>query len=130
MERAEQARLERAGIRVEELLDRFLGQEALAMQFLLRFPEDDTFAQLKQGLDQGNGPRAFQAAHTWKGVVGNLSMESLYRQVEPLVEELRAGDWAAARGRMPALEAEYGRICAALARWNDPGPDSGGGKGA
>ena len=103
-----------AGIDVDEALGRFLGNEALMMKFLLRFPEDQNFSRLRQSVAQGDAAGAFEAAHTLKGVVGNLSMTGLFRQVSALVEDLRQGDFPAAAARMPALQAQYDAVIAAL----------------
>lgn len=106
--------LEAAGIDVDEALERFMGNEALMTKFLLRFPEDPNFPQLKQALAGGDGARAFEAAHALKGVVGNLSMKKLFQSMSVLVEDLRAQDLAAAAGRMPELEAQYNQMVEAL----------------
>lgn len=103
-----------AGIDVDEALDRFLGNEGLLVKFLLRFSEDKNFARLKQAMDQQDAVEAFEAAHTLKGVTGNLSMEEIFRQVSTLVEDLRAGDLATAADKMPALEDAYFKTMTAL----------------
>lgn len=103
-----------AGIDVEDALERFMGNETLMVKFLLRFPEDENFLRLKRALAAGDAGAAFTAAHTLKGVAGNLSMEKLFRQVDPLVEDLRSEHLAAATGRMPALEESYARVLEAL----------------
>ena len=106
--------LEAAGVRTDEALERFLGSEALLMKFLLRFPSDQNFARLEEALAAGDPAGAFAAAHTLKGVAGNLSLADLFQALEPVVEALRRGDLAAARGAMPDLTARYGRLTAAL----------------
>lgn len=103
-----------AGIDVDEALGRFLGNEALMMKFLLQFPEDQNFSRLRQSVAQGDAAGAFEAAHTLKGVAGNLSMGTLFRQISAQVEDLRAGNVAAAADKMPALEETYSRTLAAL----------------
>ena len=106
--------LEAAGIDVDEALARFMGNEALLAKFLLRFPADENFPLLCRAMEQSDPDGAFQAAHTLKGVVGNLSMTGLFRQVSALVEDLRQGDLPAAEARMPALQAQYDTVIAAL----------------
>ena len=41
-----------AGVDVDEALGRFLGNEALMMKFLLRFPGDENFSRLKETIDR------------------------------------------------------------------------------
>lgn len=114
MDAGKRSRLEAAGIDVEEALGRFMDNEELMLRFLLRFPQDENFALLRQALEQGDVRRAFEAAHTLKGVAGNLSVTGVFRQTGRLVELLRAGDLAAASAAMPELEAEYDRAVRAL----------------
>ena len=114
MDETRRDHLARAGVDVEEALERFMGSEALLLKFLVRFPADENFPKLRQAMAGRDAAAAFAAAHTLKGVAGNLSLKSLYGLLVPLVEDLRRGDLAAAAGRMPELEAEYARITAAL----------------
>ena len=106
--------LETAGINVDEALERFMNNEGLMLKFLLRFPQDENFALLKQGLEQRDTAAAYTAAHTLKGVVGNLAMGELFRMVSQVVEDLRGEDLAAAQRRMEPLEAQYLRTVEAL----------------
>ena len=114
MDENKKQRLEEAGIDVADALTRFMDNEALMLKFLLRFPEDKNFPLLKQAMDSGDAAQAFEAAHTLKGVAGNLAMTELFQQVSLLTEDLREQDLSAARARMPALEACYARIIAVL----------------
>ena len=107
MDEARRQLLLDAGVDVDEALGRFLGNEALMMKFLLRFPGDENFSRLKEAMAQSDAVGAFEAAHTLKGVVGNLSMKDIFRWTSVIVEDLRAGDLTAAKEKMPALEAAY-----------------------
>ena len=118
MDEKKRQKLEEAGIDVSDALERFMGNEALMLTFLLRFPEDENVSLLRQAMDHGDAVRAFEAAHTLKGVAGNLSMKALFEQVSLLVEDLRSGDLPAAQCRMPALEARCAQIHAALTDLN------------
>ena len=114
MDKSRRELLETAGVNVDEVLGRFMNNEALAMKFLCRFPGDENFSKLMQAMDRQDATGAFEAAHTLKGVAGNLSIQNLFQQVSALVEDLRTGDLAAAAGKMPPLEEEYARVLAAL----------------
>lgn len=107
MDDSRRAQLIAAGVDVDEVLLRFMGNEDLMMKFLLRFPEEPSFSQMKKAMEQGDAAGAFAAAHTLKGVVGNLSMKSLYQQVSALVEDLRNGDLAEASKKMKDFDAQY-----------------------
>lgn len=72
--------------------ERFMGNEGLFKKFLFRFPNENQFSQLKQFVEENKAEEAFQAAHTLKGVVGNLSLVSVSEVLNPMVEVLRAGN--------------------------------------
>lgn len=114
MDEARKRVLQRAGIDVEDALGRFMGNEELMMQFLLKFPQDPNFPQLKEAMAHGDADRAFAAAHTLKGVTGNLSMKALSQQVGLLVEDLRGGDFTGASGKMGQLEELYHNLTTVL----------------
>lgn len=99
--------MEEAGIDVTDALARFMNNEGLMMKFLMRFPQDQNFQRLCKAMEEQDATAAYEAAHTLKGVAGNLSMKGLYAQVSAVVEDLRGGDLAAAAGKMEGLRASY-----------------------
>ena len=103
-----------AGIDVDGALDRFMGNEALLVRFLGKFPGDPNFFALETAIAAGNCDAAFTAAHTLKGVCGNLSMTALFDTVSRQTERLRDGDLAAAAGMMEALRSQYQAVCSAI----------------
>jgi len=105
-----------AGIRYDEGLARFMGNAALYQTFLKKFPADPGFSALGDALRAGDAEAAFQAAHSLKGVSGNLSLNDLYENTIPLVEALRGrADLAKARALYPAVEEAYRRASAFIA---------------
>lgn len=64
-------------------------------RLLALFPDDDSFAALCQAMQKGCRTEAFRAAHTLKGVCGNLGLDKLMASSSRLTERLRpetAGD--------------------------------------
>ncbi len=114
MDQVRKMHLEAAGVDVDEALGRFMDNEALMMKFLLRFPGDGNFHLLRQAMAERDIRGAFEAAHTLKGVTGNLSMKGFYKLISALVEDLRGEDYETASGKMAELEARYAHITAAL----------------
>lgn len=51
-----------------------LPSEALVKKFILKYPCDPSFAQLKDALAAQDWELAFRASHTLKGVAQNLGM--------------------------------------------------------
>lgn len=55
-----------------------LPSEALIKKFVLKYPGDPSFNQLKDALAAQDWELAFRASHTLKGVAQNLGMDRLY----------------------------------------------------
>ena len=66
-----------------------LPSEALISRFIVRFPDDGSFASLRAAMEAGDRDKAFRAAHTLKGVSGSLSLNRLFSSVSRLTEILR-----------------------------------------
>lgn len=102
-------RLEAAGIDVAAALERMMGSEALLERLLGKFLDDPQYPALCAALERADAEQAASAAHTLKGVCGNLSMTDLYGLFTRQVDALRTGDLPLARGMMgeigPAYEA-------------------------
>ena len=114
MELEKRRLLEAAGVDAEEALGRFMDNEGLMMMFLLRFPADESFARLCRAMEQEDAAAAFEAAHTLKGVAGNLSIRPLFRQAGALTEDLRGGDLESAACKLPELKACHAQVIAAM----------------
>lgn len=108
--------LESLGIAVDEALGRFMNNEALFMKIIKKFPSDPNFSQLKAALAAGDVNAAYTAAHTLKGVAGNLSIKTLFEKTSDVVEELRAENLQGAVAKMPALEEQYNLVVNGLFR--------------
>ncbi|MGI6200075.1 MAG: Hpt domain-containing protein [Christensenellales bacterium] len=85
-------RFEAYGGDYEATMGRFMGNEALYRRLLPMLFEDDSFSKLKAALIAGDLEGAFQAAHTLKGVTGNLGLTPLYAAICQIVEPLRRRD--------------------------------------
>lgn len=107
-------KLSKAGINASEGIARFGGNPEAYEKFLNRFPDEPHFQQLCTAIQQHETQAAFMAAHSLKGEVGNLSMNRLYEDLCPLVEELRAGSLETAAELLPPVLRDYEEILAAL----------------
>ena len=68
---------------------KILPTDKLIEKFLLKFVQDPSFLQLCAAFEQGDAHRAFMAAHTLKGVCGNLALGNLYSASSGITEALR-----------------------------------------
>ena len=90
MDAARKARLQAGGIEVDSALERMMGSEALLERFLTKFLADPNYDRLCR------------------------AMTALFETLTAQVAEFRAGDWAAAAGRMPAVTRAYGQAARAI----------------
>ena len=68
---------------------RFMGKEAMYLKFLDMLFKDDNLEKLGTALEHQDYEAAFAAAHTLKGVVGNMGLTPLFNAVCAIVESLR-----------------------------------------
>lgn len=73
-------------------LGRFMGNRKMYMKFLGMLFQDENLSKLGNALEQGDMTSAFEAAHTLKGVTGNMGLTPLYDAVCTIVEPLRTGE--------------------------------------
>lgn len=78
------------GADYEETMARFLNNKKMYLRLLNMLFQDDNLKKLGAALEANDLNGAFEAAHTLKGVVGNLGLKPLYDAVDKLVEPLRA----------------------------------------
>ena len=77
----------------EGVCDRFLGDEELLLQCLLKFEKDQSFQLLETAIMEQEYQQAFEYAHGLKGVTGNLGLTPLYHELCQVVENLRAKEY-------------------------------------
>lgn len=66
-----------------------LPSEALIKKFIAKFLDDRSFSDLQTAMQEGSRENAFRAAHTLKGVCGNLNLDRLLDSASKLTEFLR-----------------------------------------
>ncbi|MCJ7835978.1 Hpt domain-containing protein [Cuneatibacter sp. NSJ-177] len=100
-------RLKDCGVDVDGTVRRLMNKVDLYERLLRRFPEDQSYDQLKNALEEGRVEDAFHAAHTLKGVSGNLGLNRLMEADSILVELLRKGVSDGADEAMEAVSGAY-----------------------
>lgn len=98
------------GADYDATMRRFAGKESLYLRVLGMLPKDPSAERLGAAIACGDLDGAFEAAHTLKGVAGNLGLTPLFEAVCSMVEPLRTrqalGDYAQLYA---AVQAEYQR---------------------
>lgn len=77
------------GADYQTTMNRFMGNETLYLKLLDMLFRDTNLQRLGAALDANDLSDAFAAAHTLKGVVGNMGLTPLYSAVCAIVEPLR-----------------------------------------
>ena len=103
-----------AGIDTNDGIKRFNGNAELYEKCLLSFLNDNNYTQMCQSIKEQNVSSAFTAAHSLKGIAGNLSMKKLYDDIVPLVEELRAGKVENTEVLLKPVAQDYQQIISVL----------------
>ena len=94
-----------------------LMSDKLIERLILKFPQDGSMSQLRDALAAENYEDAFRAAHTLKGVAGNLAFTSVHGSASDLTEALRANKQKPADSLVQRVEAEYTCVIATLEQY-------------
>ncbi len=100
-------KLTKAGVDVDELLKRLMGNESLVKVFIKKFTEDTTFEKLVSAFSDKDMKAAEMASHTLKGMCGNLSLTNLFGLFSEQVNFIRNGEYNEAEAMMPELTELY-----------------------
>ena len=101
------------GLNYEKVLSCLLN-ENMMKKFVIKFLDDKSFQELKEGLAAADGEKAFRAAHTLKGVCLNLGFDNLYKVSAELTEKLRGLDTTGSEELFEAVKTEYVKLTDAI----------------
>lgn len=106
---------ETIGSNYQEVSER-IGSEKILEKFVKKFPSDKSFEELKEGLQENDGEKAFRAAHTLKGICLNLGFDKLYAVSSELTEKLRGRETAGSTELFAAVAEQYEIVTGAIAK--------------
>ena len=78
------------GADTDDALARCMGNEAFYLKLIGKVPDDKNFEALDEAIRSNDLEKAFEAAHSLKGVLGNLSLTPIYDPVNEMTELLRS----------------------------------------
>lgn len=96
---------------------RRLMTDRLVDKFVRKFTADPTMQQLRKAINLADHEGAFVAAHTLKGVAGNLSFTELQQAASCLTEQLRDGQQAPDPELVSRVYNAYDRVVDALVQY-------------
>ncbi len=100
-----------------------LRSERLVQKFVLKFPDDGSYALLCASVDAGNWEEAFRAAHTIKGMCQNLSFTRLGESAAALTEALRGGKQPGAEDLLERVKEDYRTTAEAIRTFQASAPN-------
>ncbi len=106
-----------AGVDMDGLLKRLMGNAALVRMFIGKFIQDKTFEDLQQAFAQQDMQKAEMASHTLKGMCGNLSLTLLFELFTKQVNLIRSHEYAKAEAMMGTITAAYADAVSHMNRW-------------
>ncbi len=84
----------------DSVMERFMSNEKMYIKIFNMLFQDDNLQKLKSAIECSDFDKAFEAAHTLKGVAANLGLTPYYRTICSIVEPLRSREQ---RDDYPAL---------------------------
>lgn len=89
--------------------NRFSKEESI-VRFAVKFKNDKCYERLKKAVSENNIEETFNAAHTLKGVAGNLSFTKLQKAASDLTEQTRTLKETANPELVDALDKSYTEV--------------------
>ena len=107
------------GIDYVDAMDRMDNSEDLYKTLALKYLDNDNYAELIAAMDVGNYDDAYKAAHSLKGVSGNLSFKKIFDVSAAVSTALFQGEYQAAAEMLPDLKAAHDQVIDGLTAWSD-----------
>lgn len=102
----------------EDVMGRFQ-KESLVERFLLKFEKDPSMDDLRRAVSECKIEESFLAAHTLKGVAGNLALTKLAEVASALTEQLRSRQNPADADLVKCVDEEYQRVIGIIKSYNE-----------
>lgn len=91
-----------------------LMMDSMIERFIFKFLDDQTMANLRKAVAEGDIAVSFREAHTLKGVAANLAFTQLQQATSQLTEQLRPQQSTADAALMANVEKAYGIVVDAI----------------
>ena len=82
-------KLEAAGNRIPELLQRFAGNEAICVRLVKKFPGDENYTHYLKEIAVADLGKAESSVHTIKGLASNLGLTKVSDLTQLILDEIR-----------------------------------------
>ena len=99
-----------AGIDIESVLNRFMGNEQLLNTFLAKFIQTTDFEKLRGQVSNLDWDNAYVTAHHLKGQCANFSFTQLFNLLSEQLDAFRVEDYDKAASLIPAIFIEKQKV--------------------
>ncbi len=106
-----------AGIDMDDLLNRLMGNKALIRILVRKFLEDKNHETLLAAMDAGDLTAAEHACHTLKGMCGNMSLTRLFELYMTQLTHFRQGNPDEALAMRNEIDTAYRHATAHMRVW-------------
>ncbi len=103
--------LQQIGVNINQALELLGDSEETYRYFLDKFLKDENYSQLLAGAESGDREAELAAAHTMKGMCGNLGMMGMYRNLDMLVSILRGKSEGDEELLVRNITEQYQKVC-------------------
>lgn len=113
------AKLAPYGIDYDDAMDRMGDNLELFQKLAFKYLTNTNYVDLVAAMEVKDYDAAYNAAHTLKGVSGNLSLNKLYKVAAAVSDALFQGEYQAAESMMPDLKAAHDKAVEGLTAWQN-----------
>ncbi|MCD8340167.1 MAG: Hpt domain-containing protein [Burkholderiales bacterium] len=110
MDSQKKKKLQDSGVNVQKGLENFGGNEDLYEKYLRKFSSEPSIHELRKAVATGDKEAGQRAAHTLKGIAGQLGMESLYDKLVKMEKNFKEELKEDQASDMPDIDAEHLRL--------------------
>lgn len=103
-------KLQDSGVEVEETLKRLMGDEALYLEYLYKFPQNPNIVNLRNAINEKNYKTALEEVHTLKGIGLNLGLLNLVDVCMDMLLDLRSKETNNLEEILGDIELEFEKI--------------------
>lgn len=104
-----------AGIDYEKGIERFMGNEELYLDFLMRFLYDSSFQEFCAGVAMEDMEMAEKALYTLRGTIANLSMDRLLSAIDLALEAIHnKKEYVEIQNAIDEVNLAYQMVCDAI----------------
>ncbi|MCI9627825.1 MAG: Hpt domain-containing protein [Eggerthellaceae bacterium] len=107
------------GIDYLDAMDRMDNDRDLYKMLALKYLDNSKYTDLVAALEVEDFDEAYKAAHSLKGVAGNLSFSKLFDVAASMSEALFQGEYQAAEKMLPDLSDANDKVIEGLNAWKD-----------